>query len=454
MNLQYSHSRNKIKKKILETNKSENFKNYFTKIRKYPIYNAFERKNLGSIPSKFDYFVFKLENPINQNQNFKLNKFNSEKDIFNKESLTNRLNSWRNNGKGNSFEIKGNILKLLINNDLQNLEKNTEFNKKNIDSYKPLKSYSINANISSNISNNSNRNNKSQNDINLSSRRKINKNKSEPKMKFSKEDRYFNIYYKNNILEKYFPGPADYDPQIDLENKHNYRYYSLFKNRVSFPIYEIKTPTADIGPGSYDLVKDPNIPGGNFSKLKKYDNFNSPFNICDKDIKTSPGENNLPSSINIKNIYKNNYFFMLDTPKRINLEKKFGLDRNDIKQNKNIIEKIENKNWDKGRSINVDWITPKLDKIIKEKIKEGNILLENLKINSVNKHKRNQIDFYNNNNYEAIKNKGKVFSFNKIPRFYEPLGKHVPGPSYYDPEKILYGIKLKKSFNAKEEGWI
>ena len=453
MKEQYPHSRNKIKRKLLETNRSASFKNDFSKIRKYPIYNAFERKNLGSIPSKFDNFIFNIEKPIPQN----LKKINSE-EIISNNLLKKELNSWRKYGTGKNIEIKGNILKFSINNDLQNLKGKTENDKKNIDANKPFYSYSMNTNKSTNFANSLDNSNNSQiqNDINLTSKRKINKTKSVSKMKFSKEDRYFNVYYKNNILEKYFPGPADYDPLKDLENKNNYRYYSLFKDRSSFPIYEIKTPTADIGPGSYDLIKDAIIPGGNFSKLKKYDNFNSPFNISDKDIKLGPGENNLPGAINIKNIYKNNYFFMLNTPKRINLEKKLGIERNNNEPNKNTIgKKIEKKNWKKGRSINPDWIAPKLEKKIQEKIKEGNILIENLKNKPINKFKISENNFYyNNNDYEITKNKGKVFSFNKIPRFYDPLGKHVPGPSYYDPEKILYGIKLKKSFNAKEDGWI
>ena len=72
--------------------------------------------------------------------------------------------------------------------------------------------------------------------------------------------------------------------------------------------------------------------------------------------------------------------------------------------------------------------------------------------NELKKTKTKYINDINENNIE--KNKGKVFSFSKIPRFYNTSNKHVPGPSYYDPEKILYGLKLKKSFNAKENVWI
>ena len=59
-------------------------------------------------------------------------------------------------------------------------------------------------------------------------------------------------------------------------------------------------------------------------------------------------------------------------------------------------------------------------------------------------YKLNESNLYNENENE--KNRGKLFSFSRIPRFYEPFSKHVPGPSYYDPDKILYGLKLKKYF--------
>ena len=157
---------------------------------------------------------------------------------------------------------------------------------------------------------------------------------------------------------------------------------------------------------------------------------------------------------------------MINSPRKVNLEKKLGIERNDneieINKNKNEIknklENIkENKNWEKGRSINTDWIFSKLEKKIKEKIKEGGFLPE--KIND----KKNKLEFKindsqyylkNENENEIDKSKGKVFSFSKIPRFQNSSKNHVPGPSYYDPDKILYGIKLKKYFNAKEDGWI
>jgi hypothetical protein len=149
---------------------------------------------------------------------------------------------------------------------------------------------------------------------------------------------------------------------------------------------------------------------------------------------------------------------MIKSPRKEKLEIKLGLNRNDkeiINHKINEYKKRENNNWEKGRSINTNWINSKLEKKIKEKIKEGNILE---KINEKNNEfELNMNDNNNNTNTKEIKipkKLRKVFSFNKIPRFYDPISKHVPGPSYYDPEKILNGIKLKKSFNVKEDGWI
>ena len=461
----YKHSRNIIKENNHKTNKIYYFKNFMSKITKRPTFNAFGRKSLGSIPSKFDNYIFNLqnesENSNNNDNSLKLKtKFKSQNSLYINDIFQKDHTPWNYYGSGNDIKIKGHLLKFSVNNDLKNLGKKSDLDKKNIDSFKPFYSYSINtnanksANLSNNISNNCSTLNKS-----MDLKKKILKNKSMPKMKFSKEDRYHNIYYKDKIIQKYYPGPGDYDPRLDIETKNNFRYYSLFKEKSSYSVYDIKTPTADVGPGSYDLLKEVNVPGGNFSKLKKYDSFNSPFNISDKEINTNPGANNLPGAINIKNIKKKNYFFMENSPKKEKLEKKYGIERNDIEINKSNIYKNDNnknKNWEKGRSINTDWIFSKLEKKIKEKIREGGYLLENIKEKSRNELKKTGniyfMDNQNENNDE--KYKGKVFSFSKIPRFYNASNKHVPGPSYYDPDKILYGIKLKKYFNAKENVWI
>ena len=458
---QYKYSKNKIKPIIPKKNKSFNYKNFFSKIRKSSMHNPDKRNSLGSIPSKFDNYIFNLKNE-SKNKDIKINnKFKAENTFFIDDIFTKEHLSWGNYGTGNNIKIRGNILKFSVNNDLKDLGKKSEYDKKNIDSFKSFYSYSKNTNKSTNLTNI----NISKLNINFNNNSQIlKKTKSEPKMKFSKEDRYLNIYYKNKILNKYYPGPGDYNPKNNIESKNNFRYHSLFKERTSFPIFDIKAPTADIGPGSYDISRDVNIPGGNFSKLKKYDSFNSPFNISDKEIKACPGSNNLPGSINIKNIFKNNFFFMINSPRKEKLEKKLGIERseNDIEINKskneNKKENIkENKYWDKGRSISTDWIFSKLEKKIKEKIREGGLLSEKLneqKNKLEFKINENQYYLKNENENEIEKNKGKVFSFSKIPRFQDTSNKHVPGPSYYDPDKILFAIKQKKYFNAKEDGWI
>ena len=455
---------------ISNNNKHLDLKHFYNKLKKTTMFSAFKRKNLGSIPSKIDNFIFNLEKESKNNEHFILNrKFKSENDLLINDIFEKEHRSYRDYGTGNSIEIKGNILKFSVNNDLKNINKQSEYDKKNIDSFKSFYSYSINTNKSSNLTNNIdiksiiNSNNNSKNENVLNKKRIIFRNNSEPKMKFPKEDRYLNILYRNKILNKYYPGPGDYELQNNNENKNNYRYDSLFKGKSSFSLCELKTPTADLGPGSYDILKDTKIPGGLFSKLKKFDNFNSPFNISDKDINTNPRYNNLPSSFNIKNIWKKNYFFMINSPRHEKLEIKLGLNRNDKVINNNINEykKKDNSNWEKGRSINTSWIKTKLEKKIREKIKQGKILE---KINDKKKDYENEYELnLNENNYNSNnddnKNKkekkiSKVFSFNKIPRFYELINKHVPGPSYYDPEKILQGIKQKKYFNVKENGWI
>ena len=144
---------------------------------------------------------------------------------------------------------------------------------------------------------------------------------------------------------------------------------------------------------------------------------------------------------------------MSHSQKYENPEIKFGLQRNDNEINKSIINiQNGNKNWERGRSINNDWLKNKLEKKMKENFKEINNSLKNIK-KEINE---NQMDINKNNyrNNELLKYRGKMFSFSKIPRFFSPPRKHFPGPSYYDPKKIIAGIKLKKYFNAKEEGWL
>ena len=55
---------------------------------------------------------------------------------------------------------------------------------------------------------------------------------------------------------------------------------------------------------------------------------------------------------------------------------------------------------------------------------------------------------------EEAKKKKCAYTFSKIPKLVRE-NKHVPGPGYYEPDKILKAIKQKKKFNYNMEmNWI
>jgi len=433
-----------IKSKSLKGNKSVNLKYFLSKIRKEPIYNAFNKKNLGSIPSKFDNYIFDLKKKLKLNKHLKLRKkFIADNnlninDVFKDDHL-----SLKNYGTGNNIELKGNILKISINNDLSNSDKKNEFYSKNKNSFDSLYSFTNNLNLSSIKKN---KVNNEQNEKERNKKYGINESKSFQKMNFPKEDRYFNVFYKNKILEKYYPGPGEYNPKKEDINENKYRYFSLFKEKF-YPLSEIRKKGEDIGPGTYNIIKNINIPGGSFSKSKKCNLFEN-----NKDIMLGPGSNDLPGSINIKDIHKKNFYFMIHSPKYEKPEIKLGIDiNNNYKINENIYQN-KKETFVKGKAINTDWIKSELEKKIKEKLNRRN-LYENLSLFKKEKVKENEINS-NKYNYNETYTRGKTFSFNKIPRFLCLKKKHIPGPCYYDPDKIMNGIKLKKNFNSKENGWI
>ena len=437
------HLETPIKSKSLKGNRSVNLKNFLSKIRKEPLYNAFDKKTLGSIPSKFDNYFFDLKKKSKFNKHLKLRKkFIAENNLIINDIFKDDHLSWKNYGTGNNIELKGNILKFSINNDLNNLYKKSEIDySKNKDSFGSFYSFTNNLNQSSI------KKSKENNDQNEKERNKQygeNESKSFQKMSFPKEDRYFNIFYKNKILAKYSPGPGEYNPKKEDLNENKYRYFSLFKEKSFYPLSEIRKKGDDIGPGTYNIIKDINIPGGSFSKSKRCDLFE-----INRDIMVGPGSNDLPGSINIKDIHKKNFYFMIHSPKYEKLEIKLGININNFNNNYKKNEKIyQNKkgSCEKGKIINTDWIKGELEKKIKEKLKRGN-LYENLNLFKNEKVKENE-------NYNEIYTRGKTFSFKKIPRFLSFKTKHFPGPCYYEPNKIMNGIKLKKNFNSKENGWI
>ncbi len=59
-----------------------------------------------------------------------------------------------------------------------------------------------------------------------------------------------------------------------------------------------------------------------------------------------------------------------------------------------------------------------------------------------------------NKGKEEVKRKKDAFTFSTIPKLVKKEN-HVPGPSYYEPDKILRAIKQKKEFNFNMEmNWI
>ena len=121
------HFETPIKLKSLKGNKSANLKNLLSKIRKKPLYNAFDKQNLGCIPSKFDNHIFDLKNKSKFNKHLKLRKkFIAENNLYINDIFKDDHLSWKNYGTGNNIELKGNILKFSINNNLNNLDRKSE----------------------------------------------------------------------------------------------------------------------------------------------------------------------------------------------------------------------------------------------------------------------------------------------------------------------------------------
>ncbi len=440
------HFETPIKLKSLKGNKSANLKNLLSKIRKKPLYNAFDKQNLGCIPSKFDNYIFDLKNKSKFNKHLKLRKkFIAENNLYINDIFKDDHLSWKNYGTGNNIELKGNILKFSINNNLNNLDRKSEIDySKNKDSFGSFFSFTNNLDQSSIKKS---KDNNEQNKKETNKKYGVNESKSFQMKTFSKEDRFLNIFYKNKILAKYSPGPGEYNPKKENINDNKYRYFSLFKEKSVNPLSENRQKDEHIGPGTYNIIKDINVPGGSFSKSKKFDLFEN-----NRDIMKVPGSNDLPGSINIKDIHKKNFYFMIHSPKYEKLEIKLGIDiNNNYKINKNIYQNKKG-SFEKGKIINTDWIKGELEKKIKEKLNRGN-LYENLSLFKNVKIKGNEINS-NYNHYNEACTRGKTFTFNNIPKFLSFKTKHIPGPCYYDPNKIMNGIKLKKNFNSKEDGWI
>ena len=288
--------------------------NDFSKIRKGSVHNAYVRKNLGSIPSKFDNFIFKLpeESKTNLSSVIQPMMVHDENLRFRKDIFKRDHKSWNNFGSGNSIELKGNTIKFMVNNSLKEGKRNTsEFDHNNIESFKTLYSNSNNSTnqtfFNNNYSKELNKDNISSSDKNESDKTKNyssiinfeskNKNKSQMQSKsltniFAKEERYDNYHYQKQLLSKYYPGPGEYEQDEFIDNiyqNYPFRYNSLFKLKSSFPLIKRRETTYKVGPGSYlrNTFRQ-NAILGTFPKAKKgLGNLKQkPESKDDNDIKT------------------------------------------------------------------------------------------------------------------------------------------------------------------------
>ena len=460
--------------------------NKFKDIKKGSICNAYERKKIGSIPSKFDIFIFKLpkESKSNLTTILKPRKFKDENSNFRKDIFMSDHKYLKNYGSGNSVELNGTSLKFSVNNNIKNLKKNkSEYDLTNLESFKTL--YSIYSNIN-NITthkffNNSEKNGKvknvkdkcdNKNDIFDKLKKEIiyinNNNQNNSGLltsKFHKKDRYNDIYYRSLLLNKYYPGPGEYNIRDNnfINHRYSFRYDSLFKSKSSYSLIEPSNDDEYIGPGSYDNFNKKEVNGGTFSTLKKFNSVNSPFsNKEEYSINLGPGSNNLPGGIEVKEKDKMSYFFVKPTEKEENLEKKYGIERIESlgrKNNKNNLGELNTQfrfsHKETRKDFNNDWINQNLRKKINEEKIKGNIVdfNGNLSYNKNGKVRQDRFfwarmaDEENKKAMEtAMKRKG-AYSFSKIPKLVHESN-HVPGPAYYEPDNILNGIKLKKDLNA------
>ena len=449
--------------------------NYFRKIRRGSNYNAYQRQNLGSIPSKIDNFIFKLPDESTKNLTATLSPtiLNDENICCRNDLFKQEHKSWKNFGSGNSIELKGNALKFSVNNNIKNMKKNkSDFDSSNVDRFKTLYSNADNSTTQSLINKESVRdidkdsiNEYFENSkiISLNGLKEKNNQSKSLTNTFNKEERYDNIFYKRELINKYYPGPGDYDTEeYSINNKKKQlRYDSLFKCKSSFPLLNRNNTKYRIGPGSYNTFNIKPVKGGVFSKLKKV----TPFEINPENNNVGPGWLDLPGGINIRERYRKSHVFMVEPEKEENLEKKYGIERKEVIAKNDDINKYGEFNviprWnerDKTKDFNNDWINTKLRCKIKEEKLKGNIVDLNGDLDIKNKNIRqdvyywakNVIDELNCGKEKAKKKKG-VYTFSKIPKLVRE-DNHYPGPGYYEPEKIY---KLRKGFNINSgKNWI
>ena len=219
--------------------------NDFSKIRKGSVHNAYVRKNLGSIPSKFDNFIFKLpeESKTNLSEVIKPMMVHDENLRFRKDIFKRDHKSWSNFGSGNSIELKGSFKTLYSNSN--NSTNHTFYNNNNNNYSKEINKDNISSSDKNDLSD---RSKNISSLLNLESKN-INKYQNQSKSLtniFSKEERYDNYHYKRQLLSKYYPGPGEYEQDEFIDNiyqKYHFRYNSLFKLKSSFPLIKRRETT-------------------------------------------------------------------------------------------------------------------------------------------------------------------------------------------------------------------
>ena len=442
--------------------------NNFLKIKNSIIGNAYHRQNQGSIPSKIENYMFKLpeDSITNITTTIQTLRKQDEQNIN-----VNDHQSSLHFSCGNTIEVKGNSLKFSINNTLKNMKSESMMNLqpfKHSKNDNKSKAQTIKNKDVINEKNSSNLFDKIKEklikNIKMNKSNKNNNNKENKALTFSREDRYDNIFYRKELIDKYYPGPGEYNIEEHSINCP-LRYSSLFKNNTTFPLLQFKSKNNKIGPGSYDNLKQKIINGGKFSTLKKVNLFKN----NNENNNLGPGCFDLPGGITVREKNKKNYYFMVGHEKKENLEKKYGIERAQIiKSYKDLNKYGEFKvkprwsNKEKTKNFNNDWIKNNLKRKIKEETLKGNIIdyIGNYNSNSMNNLTTRQDMYYwaKNIKDEILAKKTGMkkgaYSFSRRPKS-NIKKNHVPGPSYYEPENILKGIILKKEFNSNLQlNWI
>ena len=354
------------------------------KIINSTIHNAYNKKTLSSIPNGVEVFLFDT---------------NKQKDQF----LFKKLN------------------KILNKHKLKNIssEKSTK-SSINLSNIQQEKLYKTNSLIS-------------QNEIN-----KIIKTKSYNNLFKNKEER-FSEMYKKEFIDKYLPGPGQYEIKNNLSNNSNIRYNSLF-----IPSNTIKERNTLInngipGPGTYDILKNEekkNCIVKMDSKLKRFKDFKKeivgpgsyfPDNLIKyNDFNWSK---NIPSSF-----FKKDISFCSESVNRENILSKYI----DIhKQEKytpgpgeyNLKSNFEYKSLSDRKE------KRKNNFLISDKIREqyhNSLLIEELILQ--NRKNENKVNNKKNKFQNSTKNIRSPF-LSKVQRLVIYPKKHVPGPCYYGNEK-------------------